>query len=456
MGEDAIREPLGVGPVWAMRWLVALWVASVARGSARSSLDALFSSLGQAYHAQRRLAQDFGTCAKARKFYKTEELRRETASLLKAAAARREPAAADDVLVFIHIPKNAGYSIERMLDEKGSEKLTHLKVMMDVHDSANEIQWAATGNCSCQPHHVPPRYFQAAGVPDPFAEAGRRSFCVVRDPLDKVMSQFRHHTSLKMLEDQAYTEYKLCAMMMRRHTNACNLAINNCHVYPQYEYIWDASGRRTCDHVLYFERLAVEFNALMRARGEAVELPSLSQFTSNRSADLMHHNHSDDAVIASGVSDRLSKAIRCAYQMDVCLLGMRLADGSHTTRHDRIFEECADFHDTLDDWSGLCRTYESAKMASYRQERSDVRETERAERHAEKRAAYLAEKLRLHNEREAEKHRLREELREAEQAAKRQAKADADAAKQRAKDAEKRAAKVRAKRGDPPSNTTTS
>ena len=63
LGEDAMREPLGVGPVWAMRWLVALWVASVARGSARSSLDALFSSLGQAYHAQRRLVVHLDMCA---------------------------------------------------------------------------------------------------------------------------------------------------------------------------------------------------------------------------------------------------------------------------------------------------------------------------------------------------------------------------------------------------------
>ena len=39
-----------------------------------------------------------------------------------------------------------------------------------------------------------------------------------------------------------------------------------CHLIPQYEYIYDDNGERTCDTILNFDNLNEDFNNLMKAK----------------------------------------------------------------------------------------------------------------------------------------------------------------------------------------------
>ena len=43
-----------------------------------------------------------------------------------------------------------------------------------------------------------------------------------------------------------------------------NNYINDCHYFPQYQYIWNSKGQKVCRYILKYENLENDFNQLMR------------------------------------------------------------------------------------------------------------------------------------------------------------------------------------------------
>ena len=146
---------------------------------------ATLAGLAHTYRAQRRLAEAFGTCAAARAFYGADRLANETAALL---AGATQPT--HERLTFIHIPKNAGTTIERIVkgtrDKRASGKVRGVRgTKMLARDGASSRtygSWRVNETpCTCSLWHVPPRLLPAG---TPYGNA-TETFCVVRDPLDK-------------------------------------------------------------------------------------------------------------------------------------------------------------------------------------------------------------------------------------------------------------------------------
>ena len=65
----------------------------------------------------------------------------------------------------------------------------------------------------------------------------------------------------------------VCGLMKKRLGHRCGAAVRDCHAWPQHEYVWDASGTRTCGRVLYYADLRRQFAALAAAVGESAVFP---------------------------------------------------------------------------------------------------------------------------------------------------------------------------------------
>ena len=332
--------------------------------SASAAAPPPLAALLEAGRAQRRLAAKFGTCEKAREFYNASGLLAETDALLRGEGVKPLDYAGKAArLAFIHIPKNAGTTIEHMRFSTGVRMIRGRRATLPSGERwRGGLRWEGTGDCSCSLWHVPPRFLPAEAIESVYPKS-METFCVVRDPLDKLLSQYRMMAKDRDLEVLATAQVKLCALMRMRFGHRCRSAHADCHLWPQYDYVWDGEGRRTCDRVLFYETLAPEFDALMGLWGDRARLPP-------KENSVTHHSLIGNAttVDAEHVDARLALMIRCAYQMDLCLFTMRVKDGGHAgaEAHERIFEECAAFHDEADSWARGCKGGASKRGAPKR------------------------------------------------------------------------------------------
>jgi len=196
-----------------------------------------------------------------------------------------------DVLQFIHIPKTGGTTVEKIGARYGNlwtkekpewAKVTHPDCALGCLDS-----WQ-----SCSPWHLPLASFRARG------ESGginslQETFCVVRDPAQRAISQFSFQLSADATPASFIVNNQpgLCtAESLNSHIHAVLGAANgsisrlegewpalsaetmgsartcvncpavaDCHWLPQWLYVKD-----TCTHILRFENLENDFSELMK------------------------------------------------------------------------------------------------------------------------------------------------------------------------------------------------
>mmetsp|Transcript_48663 Transcript_48663/g.110455 ORF Transcript_48663/g.110455 Transcript_48663/m.110455 type:complete len:505 (-) Transcript_48663:151-1665(-) len=273
-------------------------------------------------------------------------------------------------IMFLHIPKNAGTSIERATmsadaihfskhlkmfaeqwvlarrgfqDEKGRVHVGS-SVSITVPVDAGTFHPAGAGTCKCSYWHIPPRYLENAGAgsgaggwsasaTNPRGEAtrvvnayrGAEVYCVVRDPLERALSEFKmRHASL--LDSKGDAQAFLIDLAARLKSK--KICRSDCHVLPQYEYIWNGGGNRTCHHVLRIDSLKASFDALMRSKGKPeIRLPARPRFTHHGGGGNVSSGGGGGGtgpggeVTASDIEPEIARIIRCAYAVDACLLG---------------------------------------------------------------------------------------------------------------------------------------
>jgi len=176
-----------------------------------------------------------------------------------------------------------------------------------------------------QAQHVPPRWWDSKFSP----YKGHQTFCVLRDPLDKMLSEFKMRRCYKVhhrektypgCTSEAAEEYMQMVLNIRgsgicSHSNplACG---RGCHCWAdQHLYVFDAAGRRTCDYIIKYN--ASTFISVLSAvvGKNCPRLLAQSVDGGFHKANRYHANAS-----SLRISQKTALAIRHSYAKDYALL----------------------------------------------------------------------------------------------------------------------------------------
>lgn len=181
---------------------------------------------------------------------------------------------ADQKLVFLHIPKNAGSAVEEAGIVAGIRWGKHMDfVGCDLGANDCSVGW-----------HQPPALLYGINM---YTQS--TVFCVVRDPIHRAISEYRYIVA----NPQYQWQYKHLVKKWGCHPNGLNGFLRSamdrylggepflqlCHMLPQYKYIWgppDENGTHCqwCSEVLRLDDFPQSFNSLMDRYGyTGVRLP---------------------------------------------------------------------------------------------------------------------------------------------------------------------------------------
>lgn len=150
----------------------------------------------------------------------------------------------ENFLEFVHIPKTAGTTIENIANEKnikwGRMKPSHRDYLKPDHPN-------------CTYWHLPPKYFYNDSH---YHKDNDGTFCVIRDPFDRIVSEYKYKNGFS--NDPKHMNDWIKEHLIPKYTKGGN----NCHFLPQYEFVYDELGTKTCDHILRFDNLTEDFNKL--------------------------------------------------------------------------------------------------------------------------------------------------------------------------------------------------
>lgn len=236
-------------------------------------------------------------------------------------------------LFFIHIPKNAGSTIETVGNTVGLKwgrfffaeaNFTGTGIRSD-----GSVRYMPDSNF-CSNHHIPPLLAFSRGY-NPYQD--QNNFCVARDPYDRLVSDYRYMAEwagnwrhpfywwFKMYRNgmdkrilctrEGLNKFVKTTLML--YTSG-ETYVNDCHMVPQHEYIWRQDGERWCQIILPFENLTVEFNALMERNDCAARI-------TNDGSTNSASNCPD--LTADDLSDSVLQDLNDIYDEDFRRLGFR-------------------------------------------------------------------------------------------------------------------------------------
>ncbi|KAJ8601709.1 hypothetical protein CTAYLR_003173 [Chrysophaeum taylorii] len=186
---------------------------------------------------------------------------------------------------FLHIPKTAGATIEELLGKRERR-------VNNVTKLGGCVFW-----------HTPPQFLR----PNPYAHTP--TFCVVREPLDRLLSEFKMYTKGPKINSTRAAVTFMQRVLVRRVPTYVG---KDCHYWPQHLWVWDASGACTCRHVLRFERLEHDFDTLMREWGDPDRL---------RGYRKVKRHHTGSSLTPADIPPDLAMRVRAAYALDMVHFG---------------------------------------------------------------------------------------------------------------------------------------
>jgi len=202
-------------------------------------------------------------------------------------------------LALIHIPRTGGTTIEDCSqneaddDDRWSARNARFHFQVPLPNGAGK----------CWGQHIPPTMEPMQTLFAPFADD---TFCVVRDPFARLVSEYGFYQSWTKPENRKCGADWMNIRMVEWLSKYLGLNgskpgpySRDCHMLPQaaYVYGWDPVKSevlrdvKSCKNIIRFEKLHADFNSLMEKRGYPYRLtakksmPSLQCTTTLRRED---------------------------------------------------------------------------------------------------------------------------------------------------------------------------
>ena len=196
----------------------------------------------------------------------------------------------EQFIEFIHIPKNAGTTIENIGNDVNIKWGRFKHKHREYNSMKNDIN-------KCSYWHIPPKDFDNNLI---YKE--NETFCVLRNPYDRIVSEYKYRNH----KDEKHTPEKMNSWI-KKHLIPKNYEKGglNCHFIPQSDFIYDAQNNVTCDNILDFDNLTSEFNHLTEQRDIDLKLN-----------EEIKHNQSTQSVTISDLDDDVKDLIHKVYKRD--------------------------------------------------------------------------------------------------------------------------------------------
>jgi len=235
---------------------------------------------------------------------------------------------------FIHIPKNAGTSIENTAAKYGV-LWGRFNVFPNAELWPTRHQTIVGSHCSFW--HDP--FYLQDGTPEWFQR--HEKFCVTRDPYARIVSEYKYRAtrfangtrfhddrraSLSTAWDEAEvgqnnlhdsffmwtSPYPLCSVeglnhyvqhFVRRYPSGWgyNQRTCDCHFIPQSRYIWRPNGSLFCHNILRMGEFPEAFDGFMESRGSPIRMGRPSNEAKNCENVTANHLSSDMRALIESV-----------------------------------------------------------------------------------------------------------------------------------------------------------